>query len=69
MFALAFGELAASRVLYYFSSSSFNPCSRCCLPNVPGVHTHGHIFTILFALMSRSTRLIIHSISRFVPPF
>lgn len=44
-----------------FSSSSFDLRSRCRLPNVPGVHTHGPISTISFVLMSRSTCLIIRS--------
>ena len=44
-----------------FSSSSFDLRSRCRLPNVPCVHTHGPISTISFVLMSRSTSLIIRS--------
>lgn len=44
-----------------FSSSSFDLRSRCRLPNVPGVHTHGPISTISFVLMSRATCLIIRS--------
>ena len=55
MLVPAFGELTTSHVHYYLFLPHRPIFVRDVALCVFGVHTHGLIFTILFALMFRST--------------